>query len=101
MSARTRLVYFIIDPYSDARAPVAALLQSDDVTRVVRGAPLRLSPSAQFAVARALTDIEAFHDFDALPMGAGPHFVMGEPHTLPSGVADPRRWVLDHLLRVA
>jgi hypothetical protein len=28
MSARTRLVYFIIDPYSDARAPVAALLQT-------------------------------------------------------------------------
>ena len=98
MSARTRIVYFIIDPYSDARAPVAAMLQSGDHTSVVRAPVPVLSASAQYAVTHALTDIEKHHDFDALPIGAGPHFVMGEPRTLPIGVADPSRWVLDHLL---
>jgi hypothetical protein len=101
MSARARLVYFILDPYSDARAPVAALLQDDHTTSLVRADAPTLRASAEFAVARALADIEAGRDFDTLPSGAGPHFVMGEPRTLPAGVANPSRWVRDHLLRAA
>lgn len=101
MSARTRLVYFILDPYSDARTPVAALLQDGAETRVVRVVLPPLRPSAQSAVARALADIEALPDFDALPLGAGPYFVMGEPRTLPADVADPGRWVRDYVLRAA
>ena len=101
MSARTRVVYFINDPYSEARTAVAALLQSGDETSVLRAALPKLRPSAESAVARALIDLESDRDFDALPIGAGPHFIMGEPHTLPKGVADPGRWVLDYLLRTA
>lgn len=42
MSARTRLVYFIIDPYSEVRTPVAAMLKVGEATTVVRvGTPLR------------------------------------------------------------
>ncbi len=101
MTARTRLVYFISDPYSDARLPIAAMLQDGDATGVVRAVVRALPLSAQSAVARALADIEDLHDFEALPIGAGPHFVMGEPRALPAGVVDPRRWVLDNLLRAA
>ena len=101
MSARTRLVYFILDPFSDARTPVAAMLQDGEGTSVVRVVLPLLRPSAQSAVARALADIEAVADFDALPVGAGPYFVMGEPRTLPSDVTDPGRWVLDYVLRAA
>ncbi len=101
MSARTRLVYFIIDPYSDSRTPVAAMLRVGEATTVVRVGLPPLTPSAQSAVACALADIEALPDFDALPIGAGPHFVMGDPRTLPAGVADPGRWVLDYVLRAA
>jgi hypothetical protein len=101
MSVRTRIVYFVINPYSDARAPVAALIQVADTTRVVRAVMPDLAPSARFAVDHALTDIEALHDFDELPIGAGPQFVMGEPRTLPNDVPDPSRWVLDHVLRAA
>ena len=98
MSARTRIIYFILDPYSDSRAPVAAMLQSGGHTSVVRAPVPVLSASAQYAVSHALTDIEKHHDFDNLPIGAGPHFVMGESRTLPNGVADPSRWVFDYLL---
>lgn len=101
MNARTRIVYFINDPYSEARTAVAALLQAGDETRLLRAALPPLRPSAESAVARALTDLESERNFDALPIGAGPHFIMGEPHTLPKGVADPGRWVQEHLLRSA
>lgn len=101
MSAQTRLVYFINDPYSEARTAVAALLQAGAETSVLRAALPQLRPSAESAVARALADLEVERNFDALPIGAGPHFVMGEPRALPKGVVDPERWVLDHLLRTA
>lgn len=101
MSTRTRVVYFINDPYSEARTAVAALLQAGDETSVLRATLPRLRPSAESVVDRALTDLEREPNFDALPIGAGPHFTMGEPHSLPKGVADPGRWVLDHLLRTA
>lgn len=93
--------YFLLDPYSDARVPIAALLQDGHATSVVRADASNLRASAVFAVARALADIEAGRDFDTLPFGAGPHFVMGEPRTLPAGGADPSRWVRDHLPRAA
>lgn len=101
MTTRTRLVYFVIDPYTELRAAVGALLQRGSVTELVRGTLPTLTPSARFAVARGLGDIEAEHDFDTLPIGAGPQFVMGEPRTLPVDITDPGRWVLDHLLRAA
>ena len=101
MTLRTRVVYFISDPYSDARLPVAAMLQNGDNTGVVRAAAPALKPAAQSAVERALADIEDLHDFDALPIGAGPQFIRGEPRVLPAGVAATRRWVLDNLLRAA
>lgn len=101
MITRTRLVYFVIDPYTELRAAVGALVQRGSVTELVRGVLPTLSPSARFAVAHGLGDIEAEHDFDTLPVGAGPQFVMGEPRTLPGDIADPGRWVADHLLRAA
>lgn len=101
MTTRTRLIYFVIDPYTELRTAVGALLQSGEVTELVRGTLPRLTPSARFAVARGLGDIEAQTDFDTLPIGAGPQFVMGEPRTLPLEIADAGRWVLDHLLRAA
>ncbi|GDX83307.1 hypothetical protein LBMAG42_51180 [Deltaproteobacteria bacterium] len=101
MSARTRLVYFIIDPYSDSRTPVAAILNDGTVTTMVRVRLPPLVPSADAAVARALADIESHPDFDALPIGAGPYFLLGDSRTLPAGVVDPGRWVLDYALRAA
>lgn len=101
MTVRTRVVYFIPDPYSDTRTAVAALVQDGHRTSVLRADRPALRPSAESAVARALTDLELERNFDALPIGAGPHFVMGAPRALPSTVTDPEGWVLQHLLRPA
>ena len=97
---RVRLIYYIVDPYADVRAAVAALVDRDGETTLVRAGqlPRSLSASAQAAAERALADVEAAPVFDVLPVGAGPQVVLGPPRTLPAGVADPASWVRDMLL---
>ena len=96
---RLRLIYYIVDPYADVRAAVAALIEHAGQTTMVRAGhlPRSLSAPARAAVERALADLAVAPMFDALPVGAGPHVVLGPPRTLPLGVADPASWVRDML----
>lgn len=95
-----RLVYFILDPYTGAREVVAAQVRDGARARVVRAPAPAVPQAARGAVERALADLEAEPTFDALPIGAGPQVVAGEPRPIPA-VSDPAAWVRDVLLRPA
>lgn len=72
-----RLVFYIVDPFTDRRLTLAALIAADERVVVVR-APLRDVPKAARAnVERILRDLEAAAELDPLPLGVGAQAVGG------------------------
>lgn len=96
-----RLVQYILDPFTGAQQPMAALVSDGRHVRVVRAPPHQLPAVARANVARICMDLEAEPDFTSLPIGAGPQVVLGEVRVLPGTISDVPAWVRDTLLRPA
>lgn len=93
-----RLVFYVLDPFTNDRRPVAALVSDAGRVRLIRAPAVGLPARAQATADRALCDIEAEPEFDRLPVGAGPQMVIGEPLLLPPSVVDASAWVRAALL---
>lgn len=70
-----RLVYYVTDPFLDARQPIAALVAGDDGVVVVRAPSPHLPAAARANVDRVLRDLEDAVTLDPLPLGAGAQVV--------------------------
>lgn len=93
-----RIVHFMPDFVSGARYPIAALLSNAEGTRVVRSThlpgPSCLGSKPRAAAARlVLESIERSVEFERVPLGAGPHVVLGEIRPVPSAVEDVEEWL--------
>ncbi len=94
---RFRTIYFLPDPISGARVPIALLLEDGRNVSAIRyphipGAMCLGGVAEEAAVEMILADIEQRPDFGRLPPSAGPQAFAGEPREVPA-VADARRWV--------
>lgn len=91
-----RLIYYVLNPFTDDRRPIGALLQAPGGgVRVVRAPHLDLPPRARLNVEHILRDVEAAPSMHALPIGAGPQTVVGEVRHLPPLPIDPADWIRD------
>jgi hypothetical protein len=96
-----RLVFYIVDPFTDDRRPIAALLGNDGNVVVVR-APLEGLPAyARANAGRVLVDLDTAVTLSPLPQGAGAHAVGGEILVAPVPLADAPAWVRASLLTTA
>jgi hypothetical protein len=99
MSAHYRLIQFMLDPFSGARVPIAALVRGADGRVSVARAPHVPGPhcvggrATWSAMHMALEDLERASDFDVLPPSVGPHVVLEPGKRVPDSVLDPARWV--------
>jgi hypothetical protein len=93
-----RLVSYVVDPYTDERVPVAALLSEGGRVQVIRAPDPRVPEVAKANLERILRDIEEAPRMDALPVGAGAHAVVGALLPLNLALADAPAWVRDVLL---
>lgn len=98
MNARYKIVHFVADPFTESRIPVAALVHHGGRVVVVRAAHLpgpQCLGGRQFATAAQIIveDLAREPSFDTLPVGAGPHAVMGEARSIPASAPNPIRWV--------
>lgn len=96
-----RLVYYVIDPYTDERTLIAALIRQAGAIQVLRAPAPRLAPAARANVERILRDLEATHVLDPLPFGVGAQVVAGPVILLPATLTDAQAWVREVLLRSA
>lgn len=96
-----RLVYCVIDPYTDERTLIAALMGQGSTIEVIRAPGPRLTPAARANVERILRDHEATHVQDPLPFGVGAQVVAGPVTALPATLIDAQAWVREVLLRTA
>lgn len=96
-----RLVSYVVDPFTDERVPVAALLSADGRVQVIRAPEPRVPEAAKANLECILRDIEEAPRLEALPVGAGAHAVVGAVLPLNLSLADAPAWVRDVLLRRA
>ena len=96
-----RLVFYVVDPFTDERVPVAALLSDGSRVQVIRAPAPRVPAAARANLECILRDIEEAPRFDALPAGAGAHAVVGVVLPLNLGLVDTPAWVREVLLRRA
>jgi len=103
MTSRYHIIHFIPDPFSGARVPLAAFVES------ARGWKLAEAPhvpgpeclgggSAHAFVRMVLQDLRAHEALPHLPRTVGPQIVLTEEKLVPGGVADPVEWVERHVL---
>lgn len=96
---RYRLIHFVVDPYTDRRVAVAAVVTKTGAKCLV----VRLSeiPSAAVLGGRAeeriakmiLGDLPENTVFDRLPDSCGPHAVLGPIRDIPADVEDYGGWI--------
>ena len=96
-----RLVQYVLDPFTGAQQPIAALVSDGHSVRVVRAPVMNLPGAARANIARIWLDLEAEPSFDTLPIGAGPQVIVGEVRILPAAIPDVPAWVRETLLRPA
>jgi hypothetical protein len=72
-----RLVYYVTDPFLDARLPIAALGAAAGGVLLVRAPDLAVPAAARANVDRVLRDREDAVALDPLPIGAGAQVVGG------------------------
>lgn len=102
MIARFRIVHFVPDPYSGGRLPIAALVSVDGRVTVARADDKWqecLPHDARSAIAVILAELGTGTRAGWLPPTVGPHAVLGEERSIPSGVSEPVEWVLTSILR--
>lgn len=94
---RWRVVYLVTDTILGSRVAVGILLDTGTSVELVRG-PLVAAELggmvARMATSLGLDDIARNLSFDRIPVGAGPHFVLGKPLTMLASVTNPRAWAL-------
>ena len=77
------VVVLFVEPFTDARFPVAMLREGADGVRVQRlTLPKRLDDAQRTVIRHALSDIEAAPSMTKLPDGCGPQIVLAEPTPL-------------------
>ena len=103
MRSRFRIVHFLPDPFSGLRIPIGALVEHG---RSVRAAVAPSLPDARcvggqaaWSLMRMLAEeLTTANDFGELPRSFGPQAVLADEQDLPAGVADPVRWIEEHIL---
>lgn len=87
-----RLVYYITDPFLDARQPIAALVAVGSGVVLIRAPSPDLPPAARANVDRVLRDLEDAAALDPLPVGAGAQVVGGAVLAAPVSPAEAPAW---------
>ncbi|MBT9556524.1 MAG: hypothetical protein IV100_10865 [Myxococcales bacterium] len=93
-----RLVFYVVDPFADARHVIAALIASDTGVTVVRAPILDLPVAARANVERVLRELDAATTLDPLPFEAGAQVVGGTVLSAPVSPAEAPEWVRLSLL---
>jgi hypothetical protein len=87
-----RLVYYVTDPFLDARQPIAALVAAEHGVVLVRAPSPDLPAAARANVGRVLRDLEDAVALDPLPLGAGAQVVGGAVLAAPVPPGDAPAW---------
>jgi hypothetical protein len=103
MTARYHIIHFIPDPFSGARVPLAAFVESTNGWRLAEAphvpGPECLGGSNAHALLRmVLQDLRAHEALPHLPRTVGPQIALTEEKSIPEGIADPVEWVERHVL---
>ena len=93
-----RLVFYVVDPFTDDRRPIAALVGTEGQVVVVRGPLDGLPAIARANAQRVLVDLDAAVALHPLPLGAGAHLVGGEVIEAPVSFEEAPAWVRAALL---
>jgi len=100
---RYRVMHFSPDPFNGARWPFAAIVERDGGVEVARSGHLPgpdcLGGENAAGLLRWMVDQLAQVDrFDRAPTSFGTSVLLDTAVSLPAGVADPVRWVEEHVL---
>ena len=102
MTARYQIVYFEPDPFSGARVPIGALVESRRGVQLITGylpGSRCLGGDQAVAVVRlALDALRRNQKLGERSMALGPQVDFAAARPVPEGVSDPAAWVADHVL---
>lgn len=103
MSGRFQIVYYVPDPFTEGRVPVAAIVSDHHGVRIATAAalpgPACVGGHAGWTVLQAILDeLGAVKRFGELPSSIGPQAVLGPARVVPVGVEDLAVWVREHVL---
>lgn len=106
MTSGYHLLQFVPDPFAETAITFGALVETAGAWRFEPAGPgERLLPPALPAAATTLfrSLVAELHSLTAprLPISLGPHVRLKPRLDVPSGVDDPARWVVSHVLPVA
>lgn len=93
-----RLVFYVVDPFADARHVIGALIATPHGVTLVRAPAVDLPAAARANVERVLRELDAATALDPLPFEAGAHLIGGAVLSAPVPPADAPAWVLHALL---
>lgn len=93
-----RLVFYVVDPFSDDRQVIAALVASGQGVTVVRAPVTDLPEAARANAERILRDLDAATTLEPLPFEAGAQVVGGAMLSAPVPPDDAPAWVRRSLL---
>jgi hypothetical protein len=93
-----RLVFYVIDPFTDVRQAIAALISTERGVAVVRAPLVTLPVAARANVEHILLDLDAATTLDPLPFEVGAQVVGGAVLFAPVPAAQAPAWVRQALL---
>lgn len=103
MNCRFRMIQFVPDPFSGARIPIGALVETDRGLEIATASELpsrdclggRATETLVQGIVEALKTSEL--DFDELPPKIGPQVRLGEPQILPVAGKYALEWLTVHV----